>query len=111
MQNFVLRKFGFQPKRQNQFLGLAPIGSIRFEKKILGELLCQRRTTLHHAARGEVQVSCTDETQGINPVVGPEAMVFDCDQGIGHIVGKFGHANLIAEKCALFGENSSVCSK
>ena len=66
LQNFVLGEFAFQPDRQNGFLHLSFQCALRFEKQVLGQLLCYRGAALNSGSGSVIGIQRTRNTKRIN---------------------------------------------
>ena len=85
-ENLVLGVTRLQIDRQHRFLDFALESAAGREEQILGELLGEGRTALHHMPRHHVGDAGARHADGIKTEMIAEAAVFNRDEGVGDIV-------------------------
>ena len=88
-QDLVLRQMRFEPQRQEGFVDLARQGAFIGEEQVLGELLGQRRSALHHAAGLGIGHQGAEGALEIDAKMLVEVPVLGGQHRLDQVIGKF----------------------
>ena len=96
LQDFLLRQVHFQPNRQEGFLDLALDRALVGQEQVLGELLRDGRTALHHGIGLDVLGHGAEQAQEIDAEMVEEAAILGgqhrIDDMVRHLVDRHGVA-------------------
>ena len=95
-EDLVLAVARLQIDGERRFLQLALHGAAGRQEQILGQLLGDGRTALHHAAGHHVAHRGARQAERIDADMRAEAAVLDGDEGIDDIVGQVGRIHAFA---------------
>src|SRR6266542_3909553 len=88
LENFVLGQPCFQPEREERLLDLALDGPLVRQEEVLGQLLADGGTTLHHAARARIGEHRAEEAGKVDAEMLVEAAIFGGERCLDQVVGK-----------------------
>ena len=107
LEDFRLGEMAFQPERQQQFLHLALGGAGVGQEQRLGDLLGQGGATLDDVPGGHVHDGGTQQADGIDAAVMPEAAVLHRDDGGGQGGGEILQPQRLSHKVAEAGDDAA----
>jgi hypothetical protein len=97
-----------QPQRKQHFLDLAAQRARVGQEKCLGDLLGDRRTTLHDMSRRQIDPGSPRQTDWVDPRMMPEAPILHRDGRLGQVWRQIGQEQLVADDVTEIGESLPV---
>ena len=107
-EDFVLGVAGLEIEGEERFLRLAFQRAVGFQKKVLSELLGQRRTALHERAVRQIGQKRPRQSPGVDAEMITEAAVLDRDEGVADIGRQFADADIGALRQAAPGQQAAL---